>query len=89
MVGSVRVQCSLRRRHGQIAGSEFRIGFVRGRMLGGDWGVSYVRKRVDDGSYEESLGDTCFGASCFIVGTRRTAGGIYLNGSRFTTSFLS
>jgi hypothetical protein len=33
-----------------IDGSEFRIGFVRGRMLSGDWGVSYVRRRIDDGS---------------------------------------
>lgn len=33
-----------------VGGSEFRIGFVRGRMLGGDWGVSYVRRKIDDGS---------------------------------------
>lgn len=29
-----------------IEGSEFRIGFVRGRELGGDWGLSLVRKRM-------------------------------------------
>jgi hypothetical protein len=33
-----------------ISGSEFRIGFVRGRMLGGDWGVSFVRRKLKDGS---------------------------------------
>jgi hypothetical protein len=33
-----------------IAGSEFRVGFVRGRMLGGDWGVSFVRRKLKDGS---------------------------------------
>ena len=33
-----------------IAGSEFRIGFVRGRMLSGDWGVSFVRRKLKDGS---------------------------------------
>jgi hypothetical protein len=31
-----------------IRGSEFRIGVVRGRELGGDWGVSLVRKRLRD-----------------------------------------
>lgn len=33
-----------------ISGSEFRIGFVRGRTLGSDWGVSYVRKSLKNGS---------------------------------------
>ena len=33
-----------------INGSEFRIGFARGRTLGGDWGVSFVRRRLKDGS---------------------------------------
>jgi hypothetical protein len=42
-----------------VNGSEFRIGFVRGRMLSGDWGVSYVRRRIDDGStiVSESFSD--------------------------------
>jgi len=31
-----------------VRGSEFRLGFVRGRDLGGDWGVSLVRKRLRD-----------------------------------------
>lgn len=31
-------------------GSEMRIGVVRGRDLGGDWGVMFIRKKVDDGS---------------------------------------
>ena len=31
-------------------GSEFRIGIVRGRPDGGDWGISFVRKRIGDGS---------------------------------------
>ena len=33
-----------------ISGSEFRVGFVRGRMQGGDWGVSFVRRKLKDGS---------------------------------------
>ena len=33
-----------------IFGSEFRIGIVRGRPDGGDWGISFVRKRINPGS---------------------------------------
>ena len=33
-----------------IFGSEFRIGIVRGRPEGGDWGISFVRKRINDGA---------------------------------------
>lgn len=32
-----------------ISGSDFRIGFVRGRTLGSEWGVSFVRRGVKDG----------------------------------------
>ena len=31
-------------------GSDFRIGFVRGRVRGGEWGLSYVHQTVDAGS---------------------------------------
>ena len=33
-----------------VSGSELRVGFVRGRALGGDWGVSFVRRKLKDGS---------------------------------------
>jgi hypothetical protein len=33
-----------------VKGSEFRVGVVRGRPLGGDWGVSFVRKQFKEGS---------------------------------------
>ncbi|MBI1874934.1 MAG: hypothetical protein HYS05_13750 [Acidobacteria bacterium] len=33
-----------------FTGSELRVGVARGRDLGGDWGVSFVRKTVKDGS---------------------------------------
>jgi hypothetical protein len=33
-----------------LAGSEFRIGFIRGQSLGGDWGLSYVGRSVKDAS---------------------------------------
>ena len=45
-----------------VDGSEFRIGLVRGRTLSGDWGVSFVRKTLKDGSrVERGLGRSCFG----------------------------
>lgn len=37
-----------------VEGGEFRIGVVRGRTLGGDWGISYVQKWLDDGSFADS-----------------------------------
>jgi hypothetical protein len=33
-----------------LKGSEFRAGIVRGRTLGGDWGISFVRKSLAGGS---------------------------------------
>lgn len=33
-----------------LSGSEFRAGVVRGRTLGGDWGLSFVRKTIKKGS---------------------------------------
>ena len=33
-----------------LQGSDFRIGFVRGSMQGGEWGLSYVHQTVDAGS---------------------------------------
>ena len=33
-----------------MKGDEVRIGVVRGTPLGGEWGISYVKRRVDDGS---------------------------------------
>lgn len=38
-----------------VSGSEFRVGFVRGRTLGGDWGVSFVRRTLKDGSSVSDL----------------------------------
>ena len=44
----------------RIDGSEFEIGFVRGSRLGGDWGVSFVRKPFKDGSGETKTDEDCF-----------------------------
>lgn len=43
-----------------IDGSEFEIGFVRGSRLGGDWGVSFVRKPFKDGSGVTTTDQDCF-----------------------------
>lgn len=37
-----------------VEGSEIRVGVVRGRTLGGDWGISYVQKGLKDGSFADS-----------------------------------
>lgn len=34
----------------EMSGDDVRMGVIRGRQRGGDWGVSYVRRRVDDES---------------------------------------
>ena len=34
----------------EMTGNDFHIGIVRGRHLGGEWGASYVKRRVDNGS---------------------------------------
>lgn len=41
-----------------LEGSELRIGFVRGRALAGEWGVSFVQRQIKEGSTVslESLG---------------------------------
>lgn len=54
----------------ELRGSEFRIGVARGRELGGDWSVSFVRKRFTQDSYvakSESFQECSFtanGSSC-------------------------
>ena len=40
--------------HVVLKGSEFQVGFARGRELGGDWGVSLVRKRITEATFDES-----------------------------------
>ncbi len=56
-----------------LRGDEFRIGIVRGRPLGGDWGVSFVRRRFVDSDTEAANG-----------GGFSSSNGIYE-----TTSYLS
>lgn len=47
-----------------LSGTDFSIGIARGRTLGGDWGVSFVRRAVKDGSRFESVGSFCTNNVC-------------------------
>jgi hypothetical protein len=68
---------------GTIKGSsEVAIGFVRGSTLGGDWGVSFVRKPWDDGSGSTSSDTDCFNQAQTICRPRTESTltqGVYLN----------
>ena len=69
---------------GTYEGTEFTIGFVRGRTRGGEWGVSFVRKPFKDatGVFTESGADEC-GPSCtfsFSSTQTTTLEDVYLQG---------
>jgi hypothetical protein len=51
-----------------VEGDELRVGFVRGRTLSGDWGLSYVRKRITDGSYVTSDQTTRYARNLIVHG---------------------
>lgn len=42
-----------------MKGAEFRIGVVRGSDFGGDWGVSFVKKAIDDDSIVQLREQAC------------------------------
>jgi hypothetical protein len=42
-----------------IKGTELRVGIVRGSDLGGDWGISYVKKTIDDNSVVQLREQAC------------------------------
>jgi hypothetical protein len=71
-----------------VDGLDFRIGIVRGRTMGGEWGVSFVRRTMNDGSTQGALVETCetstpFGQPtvlCFVGGTRYVYQNVRLNG---------
>jgi hypothetical protein len=73
---------------GLLRGSEFRIGIARGRHLSGDWGVSFIRKRIDDSDPTTvETGRGCQGGGsgilvldCEIFGETRTPRALLMNG---------
>jgi len=71
-----------------VDGIDFRVGVVRGRTLAGEWGVSFVRRSMKDGSTQGGFQVDCFESSafgqsttqCFTGGTRYVYQDVKLNG---------
>jgi hypothetical protein len=63
-----------------IRGSEVTVGFVRGRRLGGDWGVSFVHKPFKDGSGVLRTDQSCFPPVCFRSTESAVTQGVSLTG---------
>ena len=51
----------------EAEGMEFRIGVVRGRDLGGDWSVTFVRNKLDEGTVFDDTFLTDFGSGGGMV----------------------
>jgi hypothetical protein len=63
-----------------VKGNAFYIGIVHGRDLGGDWGVSFVREKVKDGSSLIDGDQQCFSNGCFPTGTDAMTTGVKMTG---------
>jgi hypothetical protein len=63
-----------------MEGSEFTIGLVRGSTGGGDWGVSFVRKRFKDGPINDERDNFCSSNACFWATQRQLLRGTQLTG---------
>jgi hypothetical protein len=63
-----------------VKGSDVSIGFVCGRDLGGDWGVSFIRKTLKDRSRVEKIDAECLSNGCFQSGTSYLTQGVTLTG---------
>ena len=69
---------------GTIEGTEFTIGFARGSMRGGDWGVSFVRKPFKDGStFSETSMDCVPEFGCFSSTRTLVFRQVYLRGVEY------
>jgi hypothetical protein len=69
---------------GSVKSSEFTIGFVRGSTRGGDWGVSFVRKPLQDGSQVTESETDCFQpSSCSTFTYTKTMRNVVLTGVEF------
>ena len=69
-----------------LTGREVRVGVVRGRTLGGDWGVSYTHNKINDISFIQTFSGRCGGYPtaeyyrCFDVGTTYRLKGVSFDG---------
>ena len=69
---------------GSVKSSEFTIGFVRGSTRGGDWGVSFVRKPLKDGSQVTESETDCFQPnSCNTFTYTKTMRNVVMTGVEF------
>jgi hypothetical protein len=62
-----------------VEASDFRIGVVRGKQFGGEWGVSFVKRSYKDGSTQGGFTQSCQGSTptsppCYLYGTEYTYG---------------
>lgn len=64
----------------ELEGNEFRIGIARGRSLGGDWGVSFLRRTFDSHSASGVVGSQCVNDRCEDVVVESTRHDVRLNG---------
>jgi hypothetical protein len=63
-----------------VKGSEFRIGFVRGSIMEGDWGVSLVHKGVSDNSSVSRLQSSqCNGCGNFFTTSGASMTGVEIH----------
>ena len=64
-----------------IRSRDFEIGAIlRGRHLGGDWGISYVQKKYEDGSFTDTTEQFCESGRCFTFGQVQRLQGVQLRG---------
>jgi hypothetical protein len=63
-----------------MTGSEFRVGIVRGRDLSGEWGISFVRKTIKNGSRLGERQEFCDNTSCVELGEIYTYNDVTLDG---------
>ena len=65
-----------------VSGTDFSVGIARGRAEAGDWGVSFIRKRFQDGSRVDDLSTDCttFTNGCFVSGDALFTRGVTMNG---------
>ena len=69
---------------GSVKSSEFTIGVVRGSTRGGDWGVSFVRKPLKDGSQVIESETDCFQPnSCNTFTYTKTMRNVVMTGVEF------
>ena len=64
-------------------GSELTVGVVRGSTLGGDWGVSFVRKPFKDGSSVVEFDEQCFQSTCLQTSETSVFQDVTLTGVEF------